>query len=225
MKKYFFTALAFVLFTTITIGQEVKINLNNLVEQTQISSESPDDMRMIWWVPTEFWEAVFSEDDSISEEEVQETLDVFKKHTIVGVVDGKIGTFGSVKYKSFEEVKNLTSIEDIYGDIYKPLDKEKIDEDTFLILQMMKPMLANMLGSLGENFHFLVFDNKNIKGENIVNPREKGYFKIHLDKESFNFKLPLGALLPDKSCPEDKEILSGAWEYCPWHGEKLVEIK
>ncbi len=210
------------LFSTLSIfSQNFKVNLNNLTEQTQLSSESSDAMRMVWWIPVEFWETVFREDGSISEEEIIETIEIFKKHTIVGIVDGKIGVLGTVKYNTFEEIKQNTTIIDNLDNTYKPLNDNKIDEDTSMILEMMKPMLSSMLGNLGQNFHFLVFDNKNIEGNNLVEPTKKGTFTVKLRDELYTFRLPIGALLPDKQCSEDNEMLNGAWSYCPWHGNKL----
>ena len=73
------------------------------------------------------------------------------------------------------------------------------------------------------NFHLSNRPNK--KGEKLVNPKEKENFEIRLDKEVFQWRLPLGALLPPRYCPTDDEELSGAWNYCPYHGKALKETK
>jgi hypothetical protein len=56
----------------------------------------------------------------------------------------------------------------------------------------------------------------------LADPLSEGSLSIRIGEQSFDWKLPLGSLMPPKMCPKDKEILNGAWIYCPWHGEKLV---
>jgi len=39
------------------------------------------------------------------------------------------------------------------------------------------------------------------------------------------WRTPLGSLLPLKICPKDGEGMNGAWNFCPWDGEKLIDRK
>jgi hypothetical protein len=68
------------------------------------------------------------------------------------------------------------------------------------MLVMMKPVLANMLGPLGQNMHFFLFPAQTKAGARIAGATEKGHFKIKLGENEFTWRLPLDALLPGKVC-------------------------
>ena len=85
----------------------------------------------------------------------------------------------------------------------------------------MKPVLVNMLGPMGEHMEFFFFPRTSASGQPIADAKAEGSFRFGVGKDVYDWRLPLGSLLPQKTCPVDGERLSGAWEYCPWHGKKL----
>ncbi|HEY9002625.1 MAG TPA: hypothetical protein VIM89_14805 [Mucilaginibacter sp.] len=82
----------------------------------------------------------------------------------------------------------------------------------------MKPMIANMMGKMGQNFRFFVFPAFDKNKVLIADPRKPGTLTIGLTNDAFKFKLPLESILKPKKCPIDGETMSGSWMYCPWHG-------
>ena len=86
---------------------------------------------------------------------------------------------------------------------------------------MMRPVLSNMLGPMGENMRFFLFPAVDGSGTEIANPTSQNHFAVQLGDHHFRWRLPLGSLLPPKACPDDGQVLNGAWNYCPWHGTKL----
>jgi hypothetical protein len=127
-----------------------------------------------------------------------------------------------VTYKSEDTVRETIQLIDSQGAVYRPLGKEKIDADIRNLLVMMKPMLSNMMGQMGANMNFIVFPSKSAAGQKIADARREGSFAVKLSDSKFEWKLPLGAVLPAKICPVDGERLNGAWKFCPWHGDKLI---
>ena len=198
------------------------VNVNKLIEETQMMSEDVDDMTLVWWMPNEFWQISFAQEPSISAEEVRQSLEMLANYTIIMLVDGSIGTFGGVTYQSESYLRSNTTISDMNGKQYAPMASTAIDADTKALLTSMKPVFANMLGPMGENMHFLVFPAHGSDGQKITNALEEGFFTVMTSGNSFTFRLPLGSLLPPKYCPVDGEEMNGAWNYCPWHGEKLI---
>jgi len=86
---------------------------------------------------------------------------------------------------------------------------------------MIKPVIANTLGPLGQNMHFLLFPAKDKNGQNIAEAKKEGAFSVKLGEREFKWRLPLGSLLPPKICPKCGEKLSGAYNYCPYDGTPL----
>lgn len=220
-NKFLITLLFCAIVFTDLSAQDFKVNINKLTEETQQLSESPDTMRLIWWIPTEFWQTIFEQDNTISRLEADEMLTNFDKYTMVAVIDGDIIEDGTINYKTEETTfENLTVI-DKDQKKYTPLYEDEIDESTRNLISIMKPMLGNMLGALGQNMHFYMFQKRDNPLDRIVNPIKKEVFTIKLGKENFNWSLPLGSLLRPKKCPVDDKLHNGSWDYCPYHGKKL----
>ena len=203
------------------IAQYEDINVNKLIEETQLMAEGADDMTLVWWMPNEFWEVSFAQEPTISAADAQKSLDILKNYTIIMLVDGTIGTFGGVTYKSESYLRSNTTVSDKNGQTYSPLSSSEIDADTKSLLSAMKPVFANMLGPMGENMHFMIFPGHDRSGNPMTNALEEGSFIVTTSGKLFKFRLPLGALLPVKICPVDGEEMNGAWKYCPWHGVEL----
>ena len=204
-----------------TFAQNFKVNINKLTEETQQLSDSPDKMRLVWWIPTDFWEAVFSQDATIPKEEANAMLANFEKYTMVATIDGAIDADGNIAYVSEDVIFNKLKVIDDKQQEFSPLTEDQIDLDTKRLITIMKPVLANMLGKLGENMHFFLFQKIDNPMERIVNPKNKEKFTIKLNKEQFNWQLPLGSLLKPKKCPVDQKFLDGSWTFCPHHGKRL----
>jgi len=218
--------LAAVLLTCgMAAAQETKVNINDLVSETQKMDQSSDEMVLVWWIPEEYWSESFKDDPSMTAEQTEKFISVLRPYTMVVVVEGKMGTFGGVTYKPEDEIRGSIKLMDSAGTAYKPLKEEELSADARNFLGMVKPVFENMLGPMGQNMHFIVFPAKDKSGKMIASAKDEGSFTISTGDKDFRWRLPLGSLLPPKVCPVDGEILNGAWKYCPWHGAKLEPMK
>ncbi|XLS29662.1 hypothetical protein ACJD0Z_02310 [Flavobacteriaceae bacterium M23B6Z8] len=225
IKKIFY--IWFMFATVCTQAQDLAkrnpdAKLADLISETQREANEADEIGIVWWIPTEFWELSFRDDPNIGESEAQAMMDIIKDYTLVAVVKGKMGIFGGVTYeskKSLEETLYITSVD---GDIRKPLTENQISPDLINLLGMLKPVFSNMMGNLGENFHFFVFDSKNSSDKFMFHPLSEDDFTVTVDKDDvFEYDLPLSSLIMPKICPEGKKELNGKWNYCPIHGIAL----
>jgi len=203
-------------------AQDFKVNVNKLTEQTQKLSESPDNMRLVWWIPVEFWQAIFDQDQGINKEQADNILFAFRQYTMFVIIDGTILEDGTITYRSRDETFSNIVLTDMNKKKFTPLIEDEIDDKTKELIITMKPILGNTLGKLGDNMHFFLFQKKGNPLEAIINAKEKENFTIAVNKENFTWNLPLGALLKPKKCPEDSKLVDGSWTFCPWHGKKLV---
>ena len=203
-------------------AQAARIDVNALTEETQRLHPEANRMTLVWWLPEEFWQATLAEDPTITKAQAEQFLGAIRPYAMFVVVDGKIGTFGGVTYKSEEVIRSTIQVVDVQGGAHRPLPVARVDPDTKMLLSVMKPLLSNMIGKMGENMHFIIFPAKDAAGRKIADASKEGTLSLKLGADVYKWKLPLGSLLPARSCPVDGERLNGAWKFCPWHGEKLV---
>jgi hypothetical protein len=206
-----------------TFAQEIKADVSALTSETQKMSQRTDEMTTVWWIPEEFWRASFAQAPMLAETQVEEFLKVLRPYTLIAVIDGKIGMFGGITFKSEAEIRAHISIKDNEGTFYEPLREDQIDADIKNFLSMMTPLFANMLGPMGQNMHFFLFPAAKANGQKIADAKKEGLFFVKLGEQLFSWRLPLGSLLPQKLCSVDGEKLNGAWKFCPWHGVELKE--
>lgn len=201
-------------------GQE-DIDWQALILETQKGSPDPNKMTLVWWLPEQFWIASLAQDPTISEAAAAQFIEVLRPYTMIVAIDGEIGVFGGVTYKTEKEVRSSIRIKDTEGRTYTPLQSFEIDADTKMLIQVMEPILASMLGEMGQNMHFILFRDE--RGTPIVNAMGKGFFEVVLGEEEFRFRLPLGSLLPPKYDPDTGEKFPGNYNYNPFTGTKLVK--
>jgi len=217
----FIIALLFFGSMSLAFAQDRKVDINFLIQETQKLEQLPDEMTLIWWIPEDFWRVSFEQNPNITEAQTEEFLKVLRAYVVVVVVNGNIGSMGGVSYKSESTIRNSIQLIDSHMNRYRPLQIEAVDADMKNFLLMMKPVLANMLGPMGENMHFYLFPPKNKAGQRIADAKKEGTFSVRFDQKEFRWRLPLGSLMAPRICPVDGEKLSGAWKYCPWHGVEL----
>ncbi|MDH5618858.1 MAG: hypothetical protein OEZ11_09465, partial [Gammaproteobacteria bacterium] len=98
------------------------------------------------------------------------------------------------------------------------------DPDLRIMLDQMRPILAQAMGSLGQNFYFFPLPDVDKKGNRMVSPYEKGVLRVQLMNNdvpsSVELDLPLDSLFVPRLCPNGKPA-HVSWNFCPWSGKKL----
>lgn len=196
------------------------ISSDALLDETQLVSEDPDKLEMIWWIPREYWIAVNAEDPTTSSDEMDDLLDLLEGFEIFAVVLGDINDFGGVNFTDSEATVDLFSV------TYKETDLAFLDENDVpsnlrMVLDIMKPIMRNLLGPMGENINFVVAENP--KDTSVIPIDLFGTDTLHLSLGDFHQKieLPLNAVIVEKKCPVNQTLYSGRWNYCPVHGKPL----
>ena len=222
LKRVWWWSLVVVVLLPGAVVRAADIDLMALTQETQRMSQKPDEMAMVWWIPEEFWKASLAQTPRITPTQIEEFLKVVRPYTMVAVVDGNMGAFGGITYKSEDWIRANTRLLDPQGASYAPKTEDEVDADTKNMLLMIKPVIVNMLGSMGQNMHFLLFPAKTDAGARIAPATAKGEFKVKLGSKEFKWRLPLDALLPVKICAGCKQECKGSWSFCPWCGKSLA---
>jgi len=202
-------------------------DMEALIRETQRMAKTPteangQEVTLIWWVPVEFWEQSLDANPAASKQTVQKFKSTLDRYTLVIVLSAQIGPFGGMTYKSEEAVRGSVTLRDAQNTTYAPLADSQISPDAKNLMAMMKPLLANMLGPLGQNFTYLFFNAKTKTGRPLADPMSEGSFSAIVADHEFKFRLPLGSLLPPKFDPATHEQFPGNYLYSPFTGSKLV---
>jgi hypothetical protein len=186
-----------------------------LIHETQRLPQKPGEVTMVWWIPEAFWSASFRQSKNVTPVQAEELLKAVRPYTIFAVFNGTVGAFGGITFKSEDQIRASLRLVDAQGTSYPPRTNDELSADIKNMLMMMKPILANMLGSLGQNMHFFVFPGATQAGARIANAKEKGRFKVKLEEREFAWRLPIDALLPSKVCTGCNEQCKGSLELLP----------
>jgi len=222
MKKQIILFFILSLFiSSSAISQQV--DYNKFIKETQKSNTESGEISIAWWIPIEFWEITFSREKTMTEEQIEEFIKTLSPYVIFAVVDGKMGPMGGMTYTSVDSIAKSIELIVNEGKIYRPLETNDLRPDIQNLLSVFKPILKNMMGQLGENMNFFVFTDIKDKDKRVADPITNGFIQLNFCNKEYKWKVPIGSLLPLKRCPIDNELMDGSWNYCPWHGDKLVK--
>lgn len=202
---------------------ETKIDA--IIKETQLTVGGKDTTGFVWWLPAEFWEQSAIEQGN-TPEQARASFAALHDYIMVIIAVGKVG-LGNINWRSEKEIRAGTSLRDSDGQVYQPL--QEISGDAQGIASIIRPVLSNILGPMGQNLQILFFPAKTKSGKLIADPARASSFSVVLSnlttlKESeFSWRLPLTSLSPPKFCPTGKERVEANWKFCPWHGVPLSE--
>ncbi len=184
-----------------------------------MSLNNAENVGIIWWMPKEFWLAAGGGNGQ-TDVATNLLLGKLSEYNIFGVVSGESGFLGAINYNTAEEIKDSLFLYTDDGTKLFPLSDKEINSETVMVLEIFKPMIKNMLGNFGENFHFFVFEGT-LNGKRLYDPTKEGLLKAELLGSQYKWRLPLGSLMPPKYCPNCDSKMEGNWKYCPYDGKKL----
>lgn len=214
--------------SSLLIGASVlaqPIDLVELVKETQITTATPTEMTLVWWIPEEFWKASFAQSPGMTPVQSDELLKILRSYTMVSVATGDVGPTGGITYKSGDWVRANARLIDTEGIGVAPKTDDEIDADAKNLVQMFTPIMANMIGALGQNMHILLFPAKTTAGAKFASATERGEVKVKLGAKEFKWRLPLDCLVPAKTCAGCGQECKGSWSFCPWCGKNLTPEK
>lgn len=203
-------------------GASGKVAVSDLIRETQKMNDEAHKITIVWWIPTQYWRVAMEKAGS-NERQIREIEKTFEPYTLVAVVDGTIGAMAKVDYASEEQVRSTLVLKDGTDKSYQPVEDANIDADTRNMLNVLRPVIANMLGPMGQHLYFIVFPAKDADGNLIADATHEGKFAVDLGDTPYKFRLPLGSLMPPKTCPKCGETLNGSYKFCPYDGTRLQQ--
>ncbi len=198
-----------------------KVDLAQLTRETQQQYQDASKLELVWWGPADIWAAVMNE--RTAREVRESTLGLFDDYLVFFVTEADLSPMGQIRFRSEAQTRERFRLVMPDGKRIAPLPDAEIRADMGVLLNSLRPALANGAGAIGENFRPLLFSARDAQGVERLDPRSQGTLRVALGEREFRWRLPLAALLPARTCPIDGETLSGAFRYCPYHGTELPD--
>ena len=213
--------LSILMFSPLAHAQNQKLDVLEIARETQKFSTEGGELNIVWWVPQEFWTTSIASNTNVKPAQIEMLTKFVHPYLIVGVVSGRISTFGPPNYRTEQEIRGLIRLKDSEGVAYAPIDTNQLAAAVPALESLMRPNMVKTLGPLGENMSFFVFPGNRKDGSEVCDASKRGVCEVDLGDHEFQWKLPLESVLPKQKCPTCGERLSGAYKFCPYDGTKL----
>ena len=211
--------LAFLLACALPAAAQV--DLGRMINETQRSRQEAGRLTLVWWVPNEYWVESNRNDPNVGAQHIKQILSIVERYVLIAVIDGEISAVGGVRARPYDEIVRGIQLIAPGGARFPPLGLDQLSPDMRTFLQVMKPLLANMLGQMGKGLEFVAFDGRRADGARLIDPRREERFTVVYSGNNYDWRLPLGSLLPSVRDPKTGESFPGNYRFNPHTGDRL----
>jgi hypothetical protein len=211
---------ALLLVATLAVPAITVAGVQELVRDTQRSSETAGQVTMVWWMPQQFWDESLKANPAIPAEARQQVLGTLEGYTIVAMLRARVGGAGLEDIVPKAELLKNVRFE-ANGKIIEPMTPEQISPVAQVMLLQLKPAMAATVGQVGQALEFVVYPSKAADGQLLVDPAKSGSMTIKLYDQTFSWRLPLGSLMPTRIDKKTGEEFPGNYLFNPYTGDKL----
>ena len=158
--------------------------------------------------------------------DAQRVVDALKGYQIYGVIDATIdGEKASIIAADRAQLRASARLQ--LGDRAPraAVPVAELPSSVQAAVEVLKPMMASLLGKFGDSMEFIVFKDADEHGNSIADPRSDLVTTLSFDKESFTWRLPLVSLLPLRVDAATGDTFPGDYAFSPFTGNKLAVQK
>ncbi len=228
-------ALALALFTLSPAGAlerlpVEKVVLQDLVRETQFNLSPPggNHIAVGWWIPQEYWINVFRNTSGSDPKSVEAALKLLRNYSLLAVVqcDNENGNYRFYQQQQIASGLQLT---------YRPEEGREqrlqpvrdLPADLEVLIASISPLITSVMGNMGRNLSFFVFQDLDANGKRAIDPYLIGTLELRLRQRNgktlgSKLEFPLNSLFLPRLCPNGKPADAG-WKFCPWSGKRLSD--
>jgi hypothetical protein len=174
------------------------VDNSELMHDLTLTRSEAGHLTMTMWLPEEFWRTQLRHKGSLTERGIDDYLAVVHPYTLMTVLDGQFGVT-SIHYTDPETLAAQVTLEDSHGERYAPLPPESVSEDMRNMLQAFRPIMANMMGAMGQHMEFLIFPSLDKGGHALANAKSSSSLIVHVGETVLRYRLP-GARACNRAC-------------------------
>lgn len=193
-----------------------------LVKELTKVQRTTGKMTMTFWMPESFWKLALVNSGRLSAQGISDTLAVVRPYTVVAVLDAQTLAIAGMNYTDEATLTKSTHIEDARGVLYDPIPQAQLSAGMQGFISAFRPMMANMMGAMGEHLVLMVFPGSDQVGRPIADTMGSGSLTVHVVDAAIRYSLPLASLLPPSMDPKSGESFPGTYKFNPYTGDKLT---
>jgi hypothetical protein len=201
-------------------GAAQAADIQELVRETQRNTSTEGRITLVWWMPVQFWEESLKSNPAIPEAARAQVIGALADYHVIALLRAEAGIAGLTGVQPKAELLKNSSVT-FDGRVIEPLAPEQVSPAAQLLLSQLKPGMAAMIGQMGQSLEFVVYP-ASLDGKPVMNPLLPGNLQVKLYDQTFQWRLPLGSLLPPRRDPKSGEQFPGNYLFNPFTGEKLA---
>jgi len=202
---------------------EPPLDMQAIIKETQQVEIDRDKLAMFWWVPPDFWTALWQVRIG-SEEQAPKQLAAFRDYHLF-FITLRLGSESgpSISWIDEETIRTHVLLRDQYGNGYKPLSETPKD---------LRPLLDKVKSKISQpdaELRIVVFPARDAAGNLFADPRKSSELRLEVANlmgppiKTYFWRFPMTSLSPAKYCPVGKEKVEASWKFCPRHGIPLSQ--
>jgi hypothetical protein len=202
-------------------------NSSDIASETSRTVEEPQHVVNFWWLPPEYFVQAAKELDYKPEDQ-EKVARVYRDYVIIAALDADLTNKKNAVFAPIADVVKRAKFtrDGKTLEVLRELNPEVADSAPTLMY-----LLRNSLGRLGEGLRLLPLSNLDAKGNPIFTASTPGELTLEYKIQEngpvhdVRWHAPLTAVAGARKCPKGGEPLEASWNFCPWHGVKLVPLK
>jgi hypothetical protein len=180
---------------------------------------NPDGIQLVFWFPKEYWLSAAATATPAAKASLAKLSDAMAPYSLFAVLDADISALAGIEPKSRADLLLNTTLL-VNGEELDPVPESESPPMVRMCLNLLQPMIANLLGQMGTGIQFFIYPNR--AGANSISALRPGSFVYTVYDTKFAWKLPLGSFLPPKHDAKTGAVFPGDYLYNPYTGDRLV---
>lgn len=158
--------------------------------QTLKTVQGTDRSTIAWWIPASAWEQLIYTDELLPDKIGSADPDALRNYDVFMVID-IIGDESGYRFSTAAELDGAVELSDSAGHVWTPLSDEEMGTDAKHLLQVVRPYIAEMIGSVTtSDIHLLVFSSANPDGEQYLDLSAAGAATLTVNGAEVQWELP-----------------------------------
>ncbi|WP_299341332.1 hypothetical protein [uncultured Pseudoxanthomonas sp.] len=200
-----------------------EVRLDQVAQDTQRTHMGDDTMELVWVIPPVYWHVSAAQQQNLSDADRKQFVAQLDDYLLVAMVRGKVGMAGIDAFADGDVLFADMRFVDAAGTVHAPMASSSIPAPLKNLLSILRPVMANMLGPMGDNMHFAVLNARDAKSKPLFDPAADGRVQVRTSLDTYTFRTPLGSLLPPRQDAATGESFPGDYLFNPYTGGALQD--